>query len=211
VSADVRAAIDEVAHAEGATTTGIDDVDGLPFPARIGLPGAHQEDNARLAAALGARIGASPRAVQEGIAAVRWPGRLERIGNTLLDAAHNPDGAEALARHLRSLALPPERIALIFGTLADKDWVPMLDTLAPLAATRFYVAPAGASRGGVDPATMRARHSGTIARSVEEALTLADETTGGDPSLIVIAGSLVLVGQARALRLGLPRDPPVAL
>jgi dihydrofolate synthase/folylpolyglutamate synthase len=151
------------------------------------------------------------RRVEEGIAAVRWPGRLERIGNTLLDAAHNPDGAEALAAHLRSLALPPDHIALVFGALADKDWAPMLDTLAPLAAARFYVAPAGASRTGVDPAAMVARHPGIIAPSVEEALRLASRATGRAPSLCVIAGSLVLVGQARALLLGLPRDPPVAL
>lgn len=218
--AEVRAAIDETARALGATTSG---VEGVPIPARIGLPGVHQRDNARIAAVLGARTGAPPDAVEEGIARVHWPGRLERIGDVLLDAAHNPDGAEALAAHLRSLAVPPNRVTLVFGALADKDWAPMLDTLAPLASRRVYVAPSGASRGVVDPSAMTARHTGAVASSIEEALRLANGATGRDPPhhsgpgpdpshhLTVLCGSMVLIGQARALLLGLPRDPPVAL
>ena len=206
VPPDVRAAIDEVARAHRATTS---TVEGVAAPERIGLAGEHQRDNARIAAVLGARIGASGGAIERGIAGVRWPGRLERIERDgaayLLDAAHNPDGAAALATHLRSLHLPPERVALVFGTLADKDWPAMLDLLAPLAAVRVYVAPAGASRSAIDPSTMQARHAGGVALSIADALEKARSAT------TVIAGSLVLVGQARALLLGLPTDPPVAL
>ncbi len=201
---DVRAAIDEVAHAAGATTTML--ADSAPLPSVIGLAGTHQKDNARIAAELARRIGASARAIDDGLADVRWPGRLERIGNVLLDAAHNPDGAEALAAHVRTLGIPPERVSLVFGTLADKDWAPMLDTLAPLAKSRLYVAPSGASRSAVDPSAMVARHAGTVSQSLPEALAASRQA-----GLTVVAGSLVLVGQARALLLGLPRDPPVAL
>ena len=198
----------------GATTTSAEDEPLPPLP--IGLAGDYQRDNARVA---GYRRGHAHRGFLErnrerAGRVVRWPGRLERIGNFLLDAAHNPDGADALARHLRALALPPERIALVFGTLSDKDWSPMLEALAPLAATRIYVAPANASRSATDPGAMVARHPGRIASSVEEALgaVRAPFPTGSSgPALIVIAGSLVLVGQARALLLGLPRDLPVAL
>jgi dihydrofolate synthase / folylpolyglutamate synthase len=214
---EVRDAIDAVARARGATTSGIDD---QPFPGRMGLAGVHQRHNARIAAALGARIGASAGAVERGLADVQWPGRLERIGNVLLDAAHNPDGAEALAAHLRSLNIPPSRLALVFGTLGDKDWRPMLDTLAPLAEQRFYVAPSGASRNAIDPAAMAARHAGRVSPSLPETLlSLADPVAAAaarklealPPWLVVVAGSMVLVGHARALVLGLPRDPPVAL
>lgn len=201
---DVRLAIDEVAHAQGAKTTGIE---SQPLPGRVGLAGAHQRDNARIAAVLGMRSGASTGAVEEGLADVKWPGRLERIGNVLLDAAHNPDGAESLAAHLRALAIPPREVALVFGTLGDKDWGPMLDTLAPLAERRLYVAPSGASRDAIDPSAMAARHPGTVSPSLPDALG----TLGSGPSLVVVAGSMVLVGHARALLLGLPRDPPVAL
>ena len=201
---DVRGAIDEVAHAAGATTTML--ADSAPLPSVIGLAGTHQKDNARIAAELARRIGASSRAIDEGLARVRWPGRLEQIGTVLLDAAHNPDGAEALAAHVRTLGIPPERVSLVFGTLADKDWAPMLDTLAPLAKSRLYVAPSGASRSAVAPSAMVARHTGAVSQSLPEALAASRQA-----GLTVVAGSLVLVGQARALLLGLPRDPPVAL
>ena len=221
VPRSVREAIDEVAHARGATTSEATE----EAPVEVGPAGEHQRDNARVAAALGERIGASPAAIASGIATARWPGRLERIGEFLLDAAHNPDGAEALARHLRSLALAPDRIALVFGALADKDWAPMLDVLAPLADTRIYVAPARASRAVVDPGIMAERHFGRVASSIEEALAMFGRPRGPTPPpagpfpappergrpLVVVAGSLVLVGQARARLLALPCDPPVAL
>jgi dihydrofolate synthase/folylpolyglutamate synthase len=203
---EVRAAIDEVAHASGASTTMVDEVQ---MPEAVGLPGEHQKDNARVASLLGLRIGASPQAVHDGLARAHWPGRLESIGRFLLDAAHNPDGADALARHIRSLGLTPDRVALMFGTLADKDWASMLDVLAPLARARVYVALPGAARGAADVVAMRARHPGSLARSTEEALSHFSGVPGA--SLIVIAGSVVLVGEARGLLLGLPRDPPVAL
>ncbi len=118
---EVRAAIDEVAHAAGATTS----VRGRRHrcPPDLGLAGEHQRDNARIAAVLGPRIGASPRGRRrEGSPTCDGPGRLERIGNVLLDGAHNPDGARALAVYVRSLGIPPEGVALVFGALADKDW-----------------------------------------------------------------------------------------
>jgi dihydrofolate synthase/folylpolyglutamate synthase len=198
-----------VARASGASTS---TVEGVAPPPIVGLEGEHQKGNARVAAVLGSRVGASPEAVKEGIARARWPGRLERIGRFLLDAAHNPDGAEALARYLRSLALRREDVALVFGTLADKDWGAMLDTLAPLAATRVYIPPHAGARQAASADAMRARHAGTAARSVEEALSrFAVEGRDLSPALVVVAGSLVLVGAARSVLLGLPRDPPVAL
>ena len=144
----------------------------------------------------------------------------------MLDAAHNPDGAAALAWHVRSLGLPPSDVALVFGTLADKSWEPMLDILAPLAAERRYVAPEGVLRGAADPVAMAARHPGAVERSTARALAAYAASAElavvrgvgppqgrphGSPSLVVVAGSIVLVGEARGLLLDLPRDPPVAL
>jgi dihydrofolate synthase/folylpolyglutamate synthase len=203
MDADVRVAIDEVARARGATTS----TAAARIPARVGLPGEHQRENARLAAELGGRIGASASAVEHGIASVEWPGRLETIGSFLLDAAHNADGAEALARHLRSRRLPPGEVALVFGALGDKDWRSMLGFLAPLAATRVYAALPGASRSSVDPGEMALLHPGVAARTVEEARSVARAAA----PLVVVAGSLVLLGHARARLLGLPQDPSVAL
>jgi dihydrofolate synthase/folylpolyglutamate synthase len=210
---EVRAAIDEVAAAAGATTSDVPDV-SLPS---IALRGAHQQDNARMAAALARRIGAAREHVEEGIARVQWPGRLEHIasvrgGDVLLDGAHNADGAAALAAHVSTLGIPAGQVALVFGALADKDWAPMLDVLAPVAHRRFYVPAAGASRAAADPHAMANRHAGTVSTSVEQALDLAAAATAaGPPALRIVCGSLLTVGQARASLLGLPRDPPVAL
>jgi dihydrofolate synthase/folylpolyglutamate synthase len=213
MSSEVRTAIDEVARANGATTS---DALGIKVPRRIGLAGEHQKENARIAAVLGARIGATPASIEEGIAGVRWPGRLEQIDlNWLLDAAHNPDGAEALARYLQSttthLPLPPERIVLVFGALGDKDWRAMLAILAPLSSKRIYVPLPGAARTAVDPHEMSHLFAGVVAGSVDEALSLASREAKREKALVVVTGSMVLVGEARAKLLGLPRDPPVAL
>jgi dihydrofolate synthase/folylpolyglutamate synthase len=202
---DVRAAIDEVAQAHGATTTAIDDAAPALAVGAVGLPGEHQRNNARVAAILGARIGASPEAIARGIAEVRWPARLERIGRHLLDAAHNPDGAASLARYVTALGVPTERTTLIFGALADKDWRGTLDALAPLAEARVYVEPGMGGRAVASPATLAAVHPGVVAASVDEALRL------GRGELVIVAGSIGLVGEVRARLLSLPCDPPVAL
>ncbi len=206
-SPSVRRAIDEVAHGAGATTSSaaenVDAVRSLQN-ATIGLAGEHQRENARIAYVLGRRIGATHDACMRGIAKVDWPGRLETIGNVLLDAAHNPDGAEALAAHLAATRDPKET-ALVFGTLADKAWPEMIDVLAPHAAHRFYVAPKG--RAATDPHAIAARQPGRVTGSVAHAYELAKKNS----PFVVACGSINVVGELRALLLDLPRDPPIAL
>jgi dihydrofolate synthase/folylpolyglutamate synthase len=213
---DVLAAIEEVAHAKGATV--------MPAPELahrfgrvppIGLAGAHQRENARVAVALAERLALPATAIAQGLADVRWPGRLERIGPYLLDAAHNPDGVASLVEHVATLGIPPARTCLVFGALSEKEWAPMLDALAPIAQTRVYVAPSvltSASRPAVNPSDMAARVPGLTASSPAEALDRADaERNGGKCDLIVIAGSILLIGAVRAKLLSLPCDPGVAL
>lgn len=118
--------------------------DGLGWHLRdlvLGLRGQHQRDNA--AAALAAlavvrdRLPVSEQAIRHGLAAVRWPGRLDVVATaplTILDGAHNLDGVTALAG-----ALPPllgrRPLHLLFAVMADKDWRPMVDHLAPLCTS----------------------------------------------------------------------------
>jgi dihydrofolate synthase / folylpolyglutamate synthase len=176
------------------------------------LPGAHQIENAAVAAALAEIAEIDERAIADGLARVRWPGRLETIaspgGEVLLDSAHNPDGAAALAKELRGRGRPPSSVALVFGTMADKNWAEMLALLAPAATHRVYVAPEG--RKPTDPAEMAAAVGGDAAATVELGLSLARGMVG-PAGLVVVAGSIFLVGAARARLLGLGRDPPVAL
>jgi dihydrofolate synthase/folylpolyglutamate synthase len=175
------------------------------------LEGAHQVDNAKVAVGLAREVGWSEAAMAIGLAAVRWPGRLEHIatpdGEVLLDAAHNPDGAAALAAALQAHQ-SPGKVALVFGAMADKDHAGMLAVLAPVAAKRVYIAPDG--RRPADPAQLAVTLEGDVAATVEEALELGRRAAGPD-GLVVVTGSIFLVGAARALLLGLARDPAVAL
>jgi dihydrofolate synthase / folylpolyglutamate synthase len=176
------------------------------------LSGAHQIENAAVAAALAEIVAIDEGAIAEGLASVWWPGRLETIstsdGDVLLDSAHNPDGANALGAELRRRGRPPSQVALLFGTMADKSWDEMLASLAPAADHRVYVAPEG--RTPMAPATIAAAVDGKTAASVDEGLAVARSLVG-ENGLVVVAGSIFLVGAVRAQLLGLGRDPPVAL
>jgi dihydrofolate synthase / folylpolyglutamate synthase len=209
---DVRAAIDEVARARGARTLDAADpaTTDLASRAPLALAGAHQVDNAVIAVRLAKALGVADAAIVRGLQGTRWPGRLERIdrreGPYLLDAAHNPDGVEALAHYLE--AHPENGRTLVFGALGDKAWTPMIGRLAPLfPAGRVYVSPQG--RAPAAPDAIAARHPGTVAASVKEACAAARSLAGTHE--VVVAGSIFLVGEARAALLSLPFDRFVAL
>src|SRR5688572_15506901 len=73
----------------------------VPEGWRVALDGEHQRANAACALAAAEELGVSEEARRAGLASARWPGRLERVGDrVLLDAAHNPQAARALARVL---------------------------------------------------------------------------------------------------------------
>jgi dihydrofolate synthase/folylpolyglutamate synthase len=176
------------------------------------LAGRHQRDNAKIAVALAEEIELSRDSMARGLRDVRWPGRLETLatpgGQVLLDAAHNPDGARALAAALAQTARDPHRVALVFGAMADKDARSMLELLAPYANHRIYVAPEG--RRATDPGLLAQFQPGLIAASTPDALDRARAAVGPE-GCVLVAGSIFLVGAARAHLLGLARDPAVAL
>jgi dihydrofolate synthase/folylpolyglutamate synthase len=103
---------------------------------RLGLEGAHQRRNAAVAIAIveelshgGVQVTDGP--LREALTHVRWPGRLERFdageAPVLLDAAHNPAGAAALAAYLSEQSW--RDATLVFGVMADKDVRGMLREL----------------------------------------------------------------------------------
>ncbi len=169
------------------------------------LLGAHQAANAatavRAAELLDRAIG--PEAVARGVGSVRWPGRLERFrrrGRTvLLDGCHNPDGAAALRRFVDDAGISPD---LVFGAMADKDVGAMAVALGP-AVRRIRLVPAPSPRAAAPEDLLRLfsprRPDAVAAPSLEAALEelLADPGTES----IIVAGSLYLVGEARALLL----------
>ncbi|AIZ43920.1 folylpolyglutamate synthase [Deinococcus radiopugnans] len=167
------------------------------------LLGAHGARNAALAAAAAVRLGVGQETIRAGAAAARWPGRLERLpwhgGSILLDGAHNPDGARALASTLRELALPP--LPLIFGAAGDKDVDGVVEALRPHVShavlTQAALSPRAAA--AADLAPLFTGLPVTLTRSPQEALN-ALSALGGP--LALACGSLYLVGELRPLLLG---------
>lgn len=178
-------------HARGSTFL------SRGYRIRCGLPGRHQVDNALTAVAALDRLGIARDAVERGIAAARWPGRLEYVGGTpqiLLDGAHNPAGTRALAEYLKEFCAD-RRITLIYGAMRDKAVEESAGVLFPLCEEVILTAPRQAR--AVRPEALRelaAHPRCRIAAGVEQALKMA---AGGD--LVLVTGSLFLVGEARSL------------
>lgn len=178
---------------------------GLSIP----LAGAHQVRNAAVAAAAateaarasGGAFDVGEQAVREGLRRVSWPGRFEVLSSAptvILDGAHNPEGMCALIDAL-SLLPPSERRTLVFGALADKNAGRMLASAGPAFDRIVLVKPD--SERAADPRELADLVPGgpevIVRHRAEEALA---EILDGAGALdrIVVAGSLYLVGEARA-------------
>lgn len=192
---------------------------GSPEPI-VGAPLAYPRmamlgTNLAAAVSIGRELGLSPETMANGIEATSWPGRnelLHRNGQelTLLDCAHNPDGAVALSHVIDPSVLGDidsrRDVALVFGTLASKNWRAMLQRLDHAAGHRIYVAPP--VRTAADPAEMARYLPGEVIDAVPEALSRARDLVGSR-GVVVVTGSTYLVGAARASLLGLRSDPAI--
>lgn len=183
-----------------------------PYPARIqaetvGLRGGFQFQNARLASGVAlllhdAGLPVTPKAFSTGLAAVRWPGRLETLREqplTIADGAHNGDSARQLMAALRQ-EFSHRRLHLILAVLADKDLAAIAEALVPAADTVLLTQtrhPRAALleqlRAAVEPWARAEVHA---AADVAEALALAAALTRPD-DLICVTGSLFAVAAAR--------------
>jgi len=183
---------------------------------RVSLRGVYQPSNALVALAAARTLGVAEAALREGLAHVRWPGRFDvlRAGDrtVVLDGAHNPAGAQALAASLAAW-FGDTPLTLVFGALRDKDARGMLAALAPRA--RRVILTASSSGRAARPETLRqALPAGTaaeLAESAREALALAAREPR--TPIICIAGSLSLLGDVLRATLGdkpCPIEKPVA-
>jgi dihydrofolate synthase/folylpolyglutamate synthase len=171
---------------------------------RINLAGDHQLSNSALVLCtleLIARAGftAKEEAIRRALAEVTWPGRLETVHRKptiLLDAAHNPHGAKALASHLKTNYSGTKKI-LIFGVMKDKDFAPMLADLAPLADEILLTRPR-TDRAAAPKDLVPFARGATVTETISDALKRARELTCDD-DLIVITGSFYTIGEARTL------------
>jgi len=166
------------------------------------LAGEHQVENAVTVAVALVRLGISDAAIETGIARTTWPGRLEQVRQSpeiILDGAHNPAGARALAAYIDRF-YADRRVRLIYGAMRDKAIGEIVGILFPRASQVIVTAPAQAR--ALAPAALRemAGHPDLrVAASLREALALVADAAADD--VVFVTGSLYLVAEARELLL----------
>ncbi|MBI4265588.1 MAG: bifunctional folylpolyglutamate synthase/dihydrofolate synthase [Acidobacteria bacterium] len=196
---------------DGRATVDVETPDDWYGPVTLALRGEHQVGNALVAirlleASRVAGLSIPRRAIEQGLSGVAWPARLEIVPvsgsggkQVILDAAHNVDGAEALAAYLSRWH--PERLPLVIGVMRDKDVEGMIDRLLP--AVSSIVATAASTPRAMPPEELAAR-----ARSRVPGNAVLDVRAEADPVLAVeqalarhdvvcVAGSIFLAGEVR--------------
>ncbi|UWF76703.1 MULTISPECIES: bifunctional folylpolyglutamate synthase/dihydrofolate synthase [Microbacterium] len=173
--------------------------------------GAHQGHNAALAvAAVESLIGAASQHIAgdilaEGLQNATSPGRLQLVGiapTVLVDAAHNPHGAAALAQALGD-SFDFDEWGLVLGVLADKDAEGIVDRLLPAVTEVFATAPdserASDADAIADLVEERGRRASVHPTLAEAADAAREWAAASDRRAVVIAGSVVLAGEAIGL------------
>jgi dihydrofolate synthase/folylpolyglutamate synthase len=195
---------------------------------RVGLRGRHQAANVAVADAIldaleDAGIAtADDDARRRGYATAVWPGRLELVSrggvDVLLDGAHNPAGAAALAQAIDDLRphLAPGTVTLVMAAMADKDVDGIIDALAgagALLGARIIATTVDSARA-MKPEDLAARWR-LLAPRVAEVDVVADPLDAVERAIarggtVIVAGSLYLVGAVRGYLIDDPglRDPP---
>ena len=175
-------------------------------PLTLGLRGAHQIGNALVAirvleTARHRGIGISKAAIERGMTDVRWPGRLELIhlddgGQLLLDAAHNVDGARALAAYLA--VHHPERPILVFGVMRDKDVDGIIGALLPVVSSVIATAAHTSRALPADDLAVRIKAAGpgVDVRTEPDPATAVEEALASGRT-VCVAGSIFVVGAVR--------------
>ncbi len=174
----------------------------------LALRGRHQIANAIVAfclmtelARLGERL--DETAMRAGLTDARWPGRLERVrwrgSDVLLDAAHNPAGARALADYLREIGWTD--VTLVVGVMRDKDVIGMLSALLPCCTTLVCTTPPS-------PRALAAEALASLVSALPSApahvVAIPDPATAiaaacKDGARVVAAGSIFLIGPLRGI------------
>ncbi len=171
-----------------------------------GIKGRYQACNAAVALAAAEVLEAGgmnipPSSFNEGIATAYWPGRMELVPGLpplLLDGAHNPAGASALAEALQDYSR--SRLLLVTGVCNDKDIEQIYAPLIPLVDSIFTVTPAVERALKDDELTsffqkqgIASQPCGSVVAGISKARSQASE---GD--LILVCGSLFVVGEVKA-------------
>jgi dihydrofolate synthase / folylpolyglutamate synthase len=182
---------------------------------RPGIPGRYQTTNAALALCASELLDrqglpVTVDAARKGMEQAFWPGRMEMFPGrprVLLDGAHNPAGAEALAEALKDI--PREALILMIGVVGDKDVNGILAPLLPHADGIIAVSPAVPRGLPSHELAERCRtfgHRTVDAGGVSAGLKIAFSNSSAN-DLVLVCGSLFTVGEARAQILARSFEP----
>ncbi len=178
------------------------------IPSDLSLAGAFNRENAQTALAalktLFPADSAAYAAARRGFAHAVWPGRFQRVGRFLVDGAHNPPAAHALAEALHD-AFPGVRFELVAGFCGDKDVETVLRILAPFVARAFAVKTSNPRSLAAEEAARKMRAAGMVAQALPSLRDALAATRG--PALV--CGSLFLAGEALVELGALPRPAAV--
>ena len=208
-----EATIREIATRQGAPLISVVEAFGselADYP-HTNLEGDYQRWNAAtatlVARALGPKWRITNEAISRGLEHVDWPGRWQRVrlGERLaiLDASHNPEGAQVLDSNLQSLLAETGRAPVVItGALGASRAGPLLETIARHAREIHLVVPqqARACTHAELEALIPKDFKGPVVRATVESLFPSTETctAGGSEDVIVVTGSIYLLGEVMA-------------
>jgi dihydrofolate synthase / folylpolyglutamate synthase len=162
------------------------------LPHKPALRGVFQLENAALALAGLRLLGLEGEELEAALEA-SWPGRMEKLEiqnrALILDGAHNPAAARALAASLKP------GFALVFGAMARKDVRGLLEPLRELASEVWFVSPGAL---GADPQALALEFDGQAFDDLETALRVSLQSVP-ERGRVLVTGSLYLVAEARKL------------
>ncbi|RDI95394.1 bifunctional folylpolyglutamate synthase/dihydrofolate synthase [Meiothermus sp. QL-1] len=177
-----------LARERGAPLYVLSEEELFALPTAPALPGRFQQQNARLAAAALRLLGYEEAAIARGLAAAFHPGRMQRLEYrgvpVVLDGAHNPPAARALAEEF-------EGFHLVFGAFPRKDYASTLGALLPKTKSLRY---AWAGRGALRGAELQRVRASPYFEDPLEALEHAAAAARQEPWPVLVTGSLYLVG-----------------
>ena len=145
----------------------------------------------------------SEEALRAGLSSAHWPGRLELLGRdpvVIVDGAHNPQGADALAESLKEL-FPGRKINFVIGVLADKDYASSIDIMLPLAQRFYAVTPPNYRALSADSLAGEIKKHGDVpVESFGDIVTALKKAMAATPAdeILCIFGSLYQVGDVRS-------------
>ena len=196
----VRAVVEARAKEVGAPFFYAPDLaDEREIPTDFSLAGSFNRENAVTALAALKTIKQSNNRTIEQFSHVVWPGRFQRVGRFIVDGAHNPPAARALAASLRASvgqsSSPSNRVILICGFCGDKDVGEVLSILAPHVERGYAVRTNNPRSLSAEETAAKMRQAGIDAVPCASLRSAIEQSNKPNNRTVLVCGSLFLAGE----------------